>query len=192
MLSRQTKRTDDPCIREGEHAEGRAAIHGDPTIMGGTPVFIGTRVPFQTLFDECLPRRLSRDLVGHEARTVPAMGWPSRKNGDLLTVAQGQFDVFLTVDRNLSVQQEVSKFTIAVVVLVAESNRLAAFNRWCPISSPFLAPFCRAKSSRWVPNRPCATFGLPPRTMSTVAYGFSVAITIRGTTFDLLGVRDPN
>jgi hypothetical protein len=52
------------------------------------------------------------------------MGWASRKNGDLLTIAQGEFDVFLTVDRNLSVQQDVSTFTIAVVVLVAKSNRL--------------------------------------------------------------------
>lgn len=26
-------------------------IHQDPEIMGGTPVFVGTRVPFQTLLD---------------------------------------------------------------------------------------------------------------------------------------------
>ena len=26
-------------------------IHCDPEIMGGTPVFVGTRVPFQTLLD---------------------------------------------------------------------------------------------------------------------------------------------
>jgi uncharacterized protein (DUF433 family) len=27
------------------------AVHGDPQVMGGTPVFVGTRVPFQTLLD---------------------------------------------------------------------------------------------------------------------------------------------
>ena len=27
------------------------AVHSDPQIMGGTPVFVGTRVPFQTLLD---------------------------------------------------------------------------------------------------------------------------------------------
>lgn len=27
------------------------AVHSDPNIMGGTPVFVGTRVPFQTLLD---------------------------------------------------------------------------------------------------------------------------------------------
>jgi uncharacterized protein (DUF433 family) len=26
-------------------------VHSDPEILGGTPVFIGTRVPFQTLLD---------------------------------------------------------------------------------------------------------------------------------------------
>lgn len=27
------------------------AVHSDPEIMGGTPVFVGTRVPFQTFID---------------------------------------------------------------------------------------------------------------------------------------------
>ena len=31
--------------------EDEPAVHRDPRIMGGTPVFIGTRVPFQTLLD---------------------------------------------------------------------------------------------------------------------------------------------
>jgi hypothetical protein len=53
------------------------------------------------------------------------MGWASRANGDLLSLAVGQFDVFLTVDRNLSYQQDVGRFDIRVVVLVAQSNRLA-------------------------------------------------------------------
>jgi uncharacterized protein (DUF433 family) len=29
----------------------RAVVHSDPNILGGTPVFVGTRVPVQTLFD---------------------------------------------------------------------------------------------------------------------------------------------
>lgn len=29
----------------------KLVIHSDPQIMGGTPVFVGTRVPFQTLID---------------------------------------------------------------------------------------------------------------------------------------------
>lgn len=75
------------------------------------------------LLDECLPKRLKRDLVGHDARTVPEMGWASKRNGELRALAVGQFDVFLTADRNLSYQQDVSSFDIAIVVLVARSNR---------------------------------------------------------------------
>jgi len=75
------------------------------------------------LLDECLPRRLKRDLVGHDARTVPEMGWGSKQNGELLRLAEGRFDVFLTVDRNLAFQQDVTQFKIAVVVMVAKSNK---------------------------------------------------------------------
>jgi predicted nuclease of predicted toxin-antitoxin system len=78
----------------------------------------------RVLLDECLPRRLKRELVGHEARTAPEMGWASKKNGELLALAAVDFDVFLTTDRNLSYQQHLSAFNIAVVVLVAPSNRI--------------------------------------------------------------------
>ena len=77
----------------------------------------------RVLLDECLPRRLKRELVGHEARTAPEMGWASKRNGELLALAIGRFDVFLTADRNLSYQQDLSSFDVAVVVLVAPSNR---------------------------------------------------------------------
>ena len=78
----------------------------------------------RVLLDECLPRRLKRELVGHDARTAPEMGWASKRNGELLALAVGQFEVFLTADRNLSYQQDLSAFEIAIVVLVARSNRL--------------------------------------------------------------------
>jgi PIN like domain len=78
----------------------------------------------RVLLDECLPRSLKRDLVGHDARTAPEMGWASKKNGELLTLAAAQFDIFLTADRNLSHQQDLTAFDIAVVVLVARGNRL--------------------------------------------------------------------
>lgn len=45
------------------------------------------------------------------------MGWAGVKNGALLALAQSQFDVFVTVDRNLSYQQDLSNFDIALIVL---------------------------------------------------------------------------
>ena len=53
------------------------------------------------------------------------MGWAGVKNGNLMSLAEAKFDVFVTVDRNLSYQQNLPKFSIAVVVLKATSNRLA-------------------------------------------------------------------
>ena len=53
------------------------------------------------------------------------MGWASKRNGDLLRLAEREFDAFLTVDRKLQHQQKLSTFNIAVVVLIADSNTLA-------------------------------------------------------------------
>ena len=33
------------------HAEAGLVIHSDPEILGGTPVFVGTRVPLKNLMD---------------------------------------------------------------------------------------------------------------------------------------------
>ena len=95
------------------------------------------------LLDECIDRRLARDLKGHTVRTAPQMGWAGIKNGRLLAAAQKEFDVFVTVDRNLSFQQHLPKFDIAVLVLRARSNRLADLQ---PLVPAMLAIFPTLKS----------------------------------------------
>lgn len=76
------------------------------------------------LLDECIDRRFAKEIAGHEVATVPEQGWAGIKNGALLSLAQEQFDVFVTVDRNLAFQQNLPQFSIAVIVLEAPSNRL--------------------------------------------------------------------
>jgi hypothetical protein len=76
------------------------------------------------LIDECVDWRLARDLSSHETKTVRDMGWSGIKNGALLQLASQQFDVFLTVDQNLSFQQHLVAFDIAVVVVRTKRNRL--------------------------------------------------------------------
>ncbi|MBE9235682.1 DUF5615 family PIN-like protein [Anabaena aphanizomenioides LEGE 00250] len=76
------------------------------------------------ILDECIDRRLTQEFIGYEIKTVPQMGWAGTKNGKLLALIEKEFDVFITVDRNLSFQQNLSQFNIAVVVLQAKSNRL--------------------------------------------------------------------
>jgi hypothetical protein len=77
------------------------------------------------LLDECIDRKLAREFVGYEVKTIPQMGWAGTKNGQLLALAETEFDVFITVDRNLLFQQNLPQFDIAVIVLQAPSNRLA-------------------------------------------------------------------
>ncbi len=54
------------------------------------------------------------------------MGWASYTNGDLLAAASVEFDVLVTTDRRLSYQQSLSRFDIAVIVLIAHRNKLEA------------------------------------------------------------------
>jgi hypothetical protein len=78
------------------------------------------------LLDECVPRRLGREFAGHDVRTVPEMGWSGKKNGELLQLMTGQgFEVLLTVDQSIRHQQNLQTAGVAVLVLVAPSNRLA-------------------------------------------------------------------
>ena len=78
----------------------------------------------RVLIDECLDWRLCRALTGHYCNSVQKMGWGGIANGALLEKAELEFDVFLTGDLNLSFQQDMTRFRIAVVVLHAESTQL--------------------------------------------------------------------
>ena len=82
--------------------------------------------------DECVDRRLAGDIQGHDVKTVPEAGWATLTNGDLLARAEHEFEAFVTVDRNLPFQQDLSRFSIAVIVLRARSNRLADLRSLIP------------------------------------------------------------
>ncbi len=98
-------------------------VHSDPERLGGTPVFVGSRVPVQSLFDyleagdsldEFLHQFPSvRDLPELDAQNVIGVGWAGLINGALLRQAAGQIDVLVTMDKNLQFQQ--------ILAAVAES-----------------------------------------------------------------------
>ena len=79
----------------------------------------------KVLLDECVDRRLAREIVGHDVRTARQMSWTTTKDRELLALAAGRFDVFVTVDRNLSFQQNLASLPISVFVLHAKTNRLS-------------------------------------------------------------------
>ncbi len=93
------------------------------------------------LLDECIDWRLSRAIVGHEVKTARQMGWASIKNGELLALASDRFDVSVTVDRDLSFQQNLRNLPIAVIVLQARTNRLADL---LPLAPDLLAAIASA------------------------------------------------
>ena len=76
------------------------------------------------LLDESLPRDLAPLLVGHEVATVRTAGWSGVRNGKLLPLASQRFDVFITVDRNIEHQQNLTTLPIATVVLIVPRTRI--------------------------------------------------------------------
>ena len=84
------------------------------------------------LLDESLPKDLALLIAGHEVTTVRAAGWSSVKNGRLLALAATKFDLFLTADRNLEHQQNLSTLPIAVVVLFVRRTRVQAIEPLIP------------------------------------------------------------
>ncbi|CBN55314.1 MULTISPECIES: DUF5615 family PIN-like protein [Kamptonema] len=99
------------------------------------------------LLDECIDRRLAKEFVGCDIKTVPQMGWAGIKNGQLLALAEAEFDIFITVDRNLSFQQNLPQFNIAVVVLEVSSNRLADMKPVVPNVLAILATVTKGKAT---------------------------------------------
>ena len=95
--------------------------------------------PIRVLLDESVPAKLRRSLPSHAVRTVVEMGWSGVKNGRLLALASKDFDVFVTVDKNLPSQQNLAMLPIAVVVLDAYSNDLASLQPLVPALEQALA-----------------------------------------------------
>ena len=147
----------------------RDLITIDPEVLGGTPVFKGTRVPVKTLFeylednytldeflecfpsvtanlaqrigplrgraaltrgcmkillDECVPWPMHKLLAGHECTTAQQRGWNGVKNGELLTLAEGEFSLFITADQNIQYQQALAGRRIAILQLSTNKLRL--------------------------------------------------------------------
>jgi len=102
------------------------------------------------LLDESVPWRLGHHLAGHSFTSVQKHGWASIKNGKLLALAAGEFDVLLTADKGMEHQQNPETLPVAILVVRAKSNRM---------EDPLLA----------VPAILKALEGLQPHTLTRVA-----------------------
>jgi len=76
------------------------------------------------LLDECLNWRLLNELSEYTVKTVRQMGWSGLKNGELLTKAQHEFDVLITIDKHIQYQQNLLKYELSIIVLDVQINDL--------------------------------------------------------------------
>jgi hypothetical protein len=79
------------------------------------------------LLDECVHANIAMALPGHEVSTVTQSGWRSSQDGPLLRHAEKAFDVFVTVDRNLIHQQNISRYRLGFVILHVRTNQLLSY-----------------------------------------------------------------
>lgn len=92
----------------------------------------------KVLLDECLPKKLKRDIEADFVQIVPEAGWASKKNGELLRLAEVDFDVLFTNDQNIEHQQNLKNFNLAFVILVALTNDIADLQPLMPAANKAL------------------------------------------------------
>ncbi len=82
------------------------------------------------LLDECTPRLVKKRLQQFVIQTAQEMGWVGIKNGRLLNLAEGQFDVLISTDQNLPYQQNLSGKKLTVIIL--PSNKVPVVAQLIP------------------------------------------------------------
>ena len=83
------------------------------------------------LLDECLPRGLGREPVGHEVHTVPQAGWSGVKNGELLRLTAQRYEVLITIDQHFAEGHPIPS-SLRLITLAAPSNRIESLRALVP------------------------------------------------------------
>ena len=79
------------------------------------------------LLDECVNARVKTAFPGHSVRTVAEMGWRGVEDEALLAQAQDSFDVFMTIDRRIELQQDLSKLKLGIVIARVPNNQISSY-----------------------------------------------------------------
>jgi hypothetical protein len=93
------------------------------------------------LLDETIPAKVRFDFGDfHNVFTVGYMKWLGKKNGELLGLATfNEFDVFITLDRNLKNQQNLKRFKIILILLIAKNNKHQALQLFLKKNSRYFS-----------------------------------------------------
>jgi hypothetical protein len=99
------------------------------------------------LLDECVTKHLKPKLLPHEVSTVREMEWSGIKNGKLMTLCvENNFDIFLTIDKNLQHQQNLTKYSIAIVIFDSTSADISELNKFVPTFLAQISSFEKHKA----------------------------------------------
>src|SRR5713226_8364347 len=91
------------------------------------------------LIDECLPDELNESVsaMGHECQTVRRAGYGSKKNGELLVLVEGRWDVLLTSDRNIKYHQNMAGRRVSILILQQARGARRSFSNHIRLFVPF-------------------------------------------------------
>ena len=78
------------------------------------------------LLDENVHHGFRNILSSHDVFTVQFMGWSGVKNGQLLKMADGKFDVLITLDAGILYQNDFTDISLSVITLVSKNIKLEA------------------------------------------------------------------
>ncbi|MBM4165488.1 MAG: hypothetical protein FJ218_00945 [Ignavibacteria bacterium] len=70
-----------------------------------------------------MPRQIKNILGEYYCKTAQEVGWGSYENGELLSLAEKEFDVFITADQNIAYQQNLKGRTMKIIVLSSNDLR---------------------------------------------------------------------
>jgi hypothetical protein len=79
------------------------------------------------LLDECVHAGIKKAFPGHAVQTVSEMGWNGVKNGKLLALIDGNFDLFLTIDQNIRHQQNLANLPFAMLFISVPNNMIDSY-----------------------------------------------------------------
>jgi len=98
------------------------------------------------LLDECVTKKLKSLLVGHQVFTIGQMEWTGLKNGILIKQAEKEdFDILLTIDKNICYQQNLTKYNLSIVVLNASNSNIETLQEYLPSFFNQISSFEKAK-----------------------------------------------
>ena len=99
------------------------------------------------LLDECVTKRLKPHLQEFEVFTVTESGWSGIKNGELMTLCvENDFDILLTIDKNIIHQQNIKKYKLTIAVLNSQTSKVEELILFLPSFTAWVERFEKYKT----------------------------------------------